>query len=77
MVLETAVNGHADALVTFNVRDFGTIPQRFGVGVMIPSEAIRRVRNDIPFAVATFSEESGGTTEQGRQDEHKSGFQGL
>jgi len=39
---------------------------------MIPSEAIRREEgdtvNDIPFAAATFSEESGGTTEQGRQD---------
>jgi predicted nucleic acid-binding protein len=25
MVLETAVNGQADTLVTFNVRDFGSI----------------------------------------------------
>ena len=44
MVLETAVNGRADALVTFNVRDFGSVPERFGIEVMIPSEAIRRVR---------------------------------
>jgi len=44
MVLETAVNGQADALVTFNVRDFGSVPQRFGIEVMIPREAIRRVR---------------------------------
>jgi predicted nucleic acid-binding protein len=44
MVLETAVNGQADALVTFNVRDFGPVPERFGIEVMIPREAIRRVR---------------------------------
>jgi putative PIN family toxin of toxin-antitoxin system len=44
MVLETAVNGRADALVTFNVRDFGDVPERFGIEVMIPREAIRRVR---------------------------------
>ena len=44
MVLETAVNGQADALVTFNVRDFGSAPERFGIEVMIPREAIRRIR---------------------------------
>lgn len=44
MVLETAVNGRADALVTFNVRDFGSVPERFGIGVMVPREAIRRIR---------------------------------
>jgi predicted nucleic acid-binding protein len=44
MVLETAVNGQADALVTFNVRDFGDVPERFGIEVMVPAEAIRRVR---------------------------------
>ena len=44
MVLETAVNGQADALVTFNVRDFGSVPERFGIEVMIPCEASRKVR---------------------------------
>ena len=44
MVLEAAVNGRADALVTFNVRDFGTVPARFGVELMIPREAIGRIR---------------------------------
>jgi len=44
MVLETAVNGRADALVTFNVRDFGTVPARFGIEVMIPRDAIGRMR---------------------------------
>jgi predicted nucleic acid-binding protein len=44
MVLETAANGRADALVTFNVRDFGSVPERFGIEVMIRREAIWRIR---------------------------------
>lgn len=43
MVLEAAVNGRADALVTFNGRDFGTAPSRFGVAVLLPREVIRRI----------------------------------
>ena len=44
MVLETAVNGGADALVTFNRRDFGEAPARFGIRLLLPSEALRRLR---------------------------------
>lgn len=44
MVLETAVNGGADALVTFNRRDFGEAPARFGCELLLPSEALRRLR---------------------------------
>jgi predicted nucleic acid-binding protein len=44
MVLETAINGRADGLVTFNVRDFGTVPARFGIEVMIPRKVIGRMR---------------------------------
>jgi len=44
MVLEAAVNGRADALVTFNVRDFGTAPAQFGVEILLPREAIRRIK---------------------------------
>ena len=44
MVLETAVNERADALVTFNVRDFGSVPERFGIELIVPREAIRRLR---------------------------------
>lgn len=44
MVLEAAVNGRAEALVTFNVRDFGNAPARFGIEVMTPREAIGRMR---------------------------------
>jgi putative PIN family toxin of toxin-antitoxin system len=44
MVLEAAVNGRAEGLVTFNVRDFGSAPARFGIDVMLPREAIERIR---------------------------------
>jgi putative PIN family toxin of toxin-antitoxin system len=44
MVLEAAVNGGADALVTFNVRDYGTAPAQFGVEVLLPREAIGRIK---------------------------------
>lgn len=44
MVLEAAVNGRADALVTFNVRDYGTAATRFGVEVLLPREAIARIK---------------------------------
>jgi len=44
MVLQTAVNGRADELVTFNVRDFGTVPARLGIELMIPREVLGRMR---------------------------------
>jgi putative PIN family toxin of toxin-antitoxin system len=43
LVLEAAVNGQAEAIVTFYRRDFGTVPGRFGVAVLTPGEAIRRI----------------------------------
>jgi putative PIN family toxin of toxin-antitoxin system len=43
MVLEAAVNGRAQAIVTFNRRDYGAVPQRFGIGVLLPREAYRKV----------------------------------
>jgi putative PIN family toxin of toxin-antitoxin system len=44
MVLEAAVNGRADALVTFNLRDYGEVPKTFNVDVLTPSLALRRIR---------------------------------
>lgn len=44
MVLEAAVNGRADAIITFNARDFGAVPLTFGVSVLSPAEALRRTR---------------------------------
>ena len=43
LVLEAAVNGRAEAIVTFNRRDFGAIPQRFGIELLLPVEALRRI----------------------------------
>ena len=43
MVLETAINGNADALVTFNRRDFGDAPGEFGIALLSPREALRRI----------------------------------
>lgn len=42
MVLETAANGRADAIATFNRRDFAAAA-RFGIAVLSPGEAERRV----------------------------------
>jgi putative PIN family toxin of toxin-antitoxin system len=41
MVLEAAVNGQAATIVTFNLRDFGSAPGRFGIAVMRPADALR------------------------------------
>lgn len=45
MVLEAAVNGRADALVSFNQRDFGAAPTRFGIQLLLPAEALKQLRN--------------------------------
>ena len=46
MVLEAAANGRADALVTFNARDFGAAPARFGMALMRPQEVLRRLEEE-------------------------------
>lgn len=43
MVLEAAVNGRARAIVTFNRRDFGSVPGRFGLRVLLPRDAFRGI----------------------------------
>jgi putative PIN family toxin of toxin-antitoxin system len=43
MVLETAVNGRADWIVTFNRRDFALTERFFGIAVLSPGEALRRL----------------------------------
>jgi putative PIN family toxin of toxin-antitoxin system len=43
MVLETAVNGRADAIVTFNDRDFNPVASEFGCRVVRPAELLRRL----------------------------------
>ena len=43
MVLEAAVNGQADAIVTFNRRDYGWVPGKFGIRVLLPRDALKKV----------------------------------
>jgi putative PIN family toxin of toxin-antitoxin system len=43
MVLETAVNGRAGAIVTFNRRHYRDAASRFGIEVMTPAEALGRI----------------------------------
>lgn len=45
MVLETAVNGQADRLVTFNRRDFGTAGLQFGIIACTPGEALEKLES--------------------------------
>lgn len=42
MVLETAINGRADCIVTFNVRDFRPA-YRFGIEIITPAVLIGRI----------------------------------
>lgn len=44
MVLEAAVNGGATALVSFNQRDFGDAPARFGIVLATPSQFLRSLQ---------------------------------
>jgi predicted nucleic acid-binding protein len=41
MVLEVAVNGHADTIVTFNLRDFAPVVRKFGIRAMSPGDALK------------------------------------
>jgi predicted nucleic acid-binding protein len=41
MVPEAAINGGADALVTFNLRDFGDAPGPFGIKLLRPRQLLR------------------------------------
>jgi len=43
MVLETAVNGRADALVTLNARDFRPAIERFTPALWSPADLLRRI----------------------------------
>lgn len=47
MVLETAMNGAADAIVTFNQRHFAAGLQGFRCGVIAPQVALQKLRGGI------------------------------
>jgi putative PIN family toxin of toxin-antitoxin system len=44
MVIEAAINGHADALVTYNVSDFAGVAERFGIPILRPIELLKKVK---------------------------------
>jgi predicted nucleic acid-binding protein len=43
MVLDAAVNGQADAIVTFNLRDFLPGARKFALTVLTPAQTLRRL----------------------------------
>lgn len=47
MVLEVAANGQADAIVSFNVRDFVIAEREFGIRILVPGAALRRLKDEI------------------------------
>jgi putative PIN family toxin of toxin-antitoxin system len=47
MVLETALNACADALITFNIKDFADAAERFSLKLMTPAECITLTGGDI------------------------------
>src|SRR6266403_860779 len=48
MVLETAINGSASAIVTFNQRDFASGMKGFSCAVILPATALQQIRSLIP-----------------------------
>ena len=44
MVLEAAINGQADAIVTHNKRDFAQAAAKFGIAVRSPADALQQIR---------------------------------
>jgi predicted nucleic acid-binding protein len=45
LVLEAAVNGRASTIVTFNEKDLRNARQSFGIDVIRPAEALRRIES--------------------------------
>jgi PIN domain len=44
MVLDVAINGQANWLVTFNRQDYGDAPAAFGIKLLLPRGALLRMR---------------------------------
>jgi putative PIN family toxin of toxin-antitoxin system len=44
LVIDTAINGHADALATFNLKDMGEVGAQFGFRAQRPGPLVRRMR---------------------------------
>jgi predicted nucleic acid-binding protein len=48
MILETAINGRASAIVTFNQRDFADAGKDFNCAIILPGAALQQIRRLIP-----------------------------
>ncbi|MFZ0138239.1 MAG: putative toxin-antitoxin system toxin component, PIN family [Candidatus Sulfotelmatobacter sp.] len=44
MVLEAAINGRADALITYNISDFASGGKRFGIEVITPADLLKEMK---------------------------------
>jgi predicted nucleic acid-binding protein len=44
MVLDVAINGNADAIITNNVKHFREAADRFSLGVLTPAELLSKIR---------------------------------
>jgi predicted nucleic acid-binding protein len=44
MILDLAINGRADAIVTQNKKHFDSAAKRFGIRVLSPAEFLKRLR---------------------------------
>jgi putative PIN family toxin of toxin-antitoxin system len=44
LVIDAAVNGIADAIATFNLRDLLVPAERFGIAAELPADILRRIR---------------------------------
>jgi len=45
LVVETAINGRADLIVTFNISDMRTGAKQFGMAAVRPATVLRRLRS--------------------------------
>ncbi len=43
MVLNAAINGRADALITHNVRDFAKAGEKFGLAIVRPGKFLKGI----------------------------------
>lgn len=44
MILEAAVNAGASTIITFNRKDFGKAAAKFGIEIMLPSQALESLK---------------------------------
>lgn len=44
LMLETAVNGHVEVIVTHNVTDFEPASSRFGLRILTPAQLLKELR---------------------------------